>query len=87
MSADDWPYLVERLRTLLAHDPRTGQLDIHIEVLPDRVWLRGEVPTESRRQAVAEVAAEAIDGVVIQNEVTVTRAPEPSPGEREEIHR
>jgi hypothetical protein len=39
-----------------------------------RVHLTGEVPTEERRAALTEVAAEVLPGTPIRNEVTVLGA-------------
>ncbi|MGH7904836.1 MAG: BON domain-containing protein [Candidatus Dormibacteraceae bacterium] len=53
-------YLVSRLRAALAEDPRTAELGIRVSVSDDAVSLAGQVESEERRRALAEVATELI---------------------------
>jgi osmotically-inducible protein OsmY len=65
------PYLVERVRNALAEDPRVGELGIDVAVEGTRLVLAGEVATDERRDAVAEVALEQAPGHHVDNRVTV----------------
>ncbi len=64
-------YLVQRLRERLAEDPRVGELGISVTVKGAKVFLGGEVVTEERRRAVAEVALEVLPDHELYNGVTV----------------
>jgi hypothetical protein len=64
-------YLVGRIQDLLAHDPRVGELDVQVRVVGERVFLRGSVPTEERRDAITTVVHELIPDHEVHNEVTV----------------
>jgi hypothetical protein len=70
----EYQYLVGRLQEAMARDERVSALDIRIVVTGGRVHLTGEVPTEERRAALTEVAAEVLPGTPIRNEVTVLGA-------------
>jgi osmotically-inducible protein OsmY len=65
-------YVVEHIRDALAHDPRVAELDIQVKVVGDRIFVKGTVPTASRRDAITVVLEEIFGGEAdIQNEVTV----------------
>jgi osmotically-inducible protein OsmY len=72
-------YLVSRIREALACDGRVSELEIDITVVGGRIFLEGEVATENRRRAIAEVAREAAPGYEIVNEVDVTTLGSPEP--------
>jgi predicted nucleotidyltransferase len=76
-------YAVAHLRERLAEDPRTNELDIHIERSGDRILLRGEVQAADRRAAIEQIARECFPGCTIENQVRVLDIREP--GEAEEI--
>ncbi len=52
-------YLVQRIREALAHDPRVAEIELQVTVRGNKVFVAGSVPTEDRRQAVADVVKEA----------------------------
>jgi hypothetical protein len=71
-TAEPKHYLVGRIREALACDGRVSELEIDITIAGRRIFLAGEVATEGRRLAVAEVARDAAPGYDIVNEVDVT---------------
>lgn len=71
-------YDVAALRRALAEDPRTAELGVHVRIRGDQLFLSGDVACEQRRAAVAEVAAEHADGLVLHNEVHIIRAEPPT---------
>jgi osmotically-inducible protein OsmY len=71
MKHDD-VYIAGQVERALTQDQRTNELGVHVEVNGDIVVLRGEVAGVQRRRMVAEVAAEAVPGLAIRNEVSVT---------------
>lgn len=70
-------YLVEHLHDALATDQRTGELEVTVELLGDRVVLGGVVGNDARRAAVLAVVAERCGEVEVldQMEVVVTTGP------------
>ena len=76
-------YLVERVRTALAEDPRVGELGIAVTVEDGRVVLAGEVATAERRTAVEAVAREVAPGHEVDNRVSAV--PLGEPGEAETV--
>ena len=76
-------YVVERVRTALAEDPRVGELGIVVTVEDDRLVLAGEVATAERRVAVETVAKEQAPDYEIENRVTAVVLGEP--GEPETV--
>jgi hypothetical protein len=71
-------YDVAALRRALAEDPRTAELGVHVRIRGDHLFLSGDVACEQRRAAVAEVAAEHADGLLLHNEVHIVRAEPPT---------
>ncbi|MDR3608369.1 MAG: nucleotidyltransferase [Oligoflexia bacterium] len=75
------PYTTAHLRSLLAEDPRTHELDIEIEYAENRLLLRGEVPYAERRQAIEKIVQEYVPGCRIENQIRVTFHNEPTEAE------
>ena len=75
--ATDDPYLVERVRTALAEDPRVAELGISVAVEGSRLVLSGEVATADRRAAVEAVAREQAPGLAVDNRVWASVLGEP----------
>lgn len=71
MSTADDHYLTTHVREALADDPRAAELGIDVTLVGDMVVLTGTVGTEGRRQAVADVASEVLEGRRLRNDVTV----------------
>ncbi len=65
-------YQAEHLRAALATDPRVMQPGLEVGVTPDAVVVRGCVPTESMKGAVAEVLEPHLEGRRLVNDVEVT---------------
>ena len=65
-------YVVGRLQEILAHDPRTHELGIDATVSDDTVVLSGTVISDERRESVLEVAREALHGLPVRDQLTVT---------------
>ena len=64
-------YLVEQVRTALAHDPRVAELGVSVRVNGDAVFLTGDVATPERKVVVTEVVAPLIAGRTLHNSLTV----------------
>jgi hypothetical protein len=71
------PYLCERIREALAHDPRVGSLDIEVAMIGDTITIGGHVTTEARRGAVPAVVAELVPDRRVVNETVVFGEPDP----------
>jgi osmotically-inducible protein OsmY len=71
MMNSDYQYLVGKLQHALAIDQRVNMLDVKVTVRGGKIHLTGEVATEERRRAVAEVVAELLPGAEVRNELTV----------------
>jgi osmotically-inducible protein OsmY len=71
MMNSDYQYLVGKLQHALAIDRRVNMLDVKVTVRGGKIHLTGEVATEERRRAVAEVVAELLPGAEVRNELTV----------------
>ena len=65
-------YVAEHIHRAITTDPRTTEQGIDVRVVGDDVYLSGAVTSTERRDAVAEVAAEAAEGRRIHNGVEVT---------------
>jgi len=70
-SAQPDHYLVQHVREALAQDPRVGELHVEVTVTADRVFLTGSVPTEERRDVIADVVRELLPRHQVSNHVTV----------------
>ena len=65
-------YLAEHVNQAITTDGRTAEQGIDVRVVGGEVFLSGAVTSAERRDAVAEVAAEAAVGHRIHNGVEVT---------------
>ena len=75
-------YVAERIRNALAGDPRVGELDVHVRIAGDKVFLTGSVGTEERRAAVTEVVQGLLPDCRVFNETDVHDPVESSARER-----
>jgi hypothetical protein len=75
--SEEREHVAARLREALATDRRVGEIELELEVDLSEVVVRGTVPTEERRQAIAEVLADAAPDLRLRNEVTVASHREP----------
>lgn len=67
----EYQYLATRLENALAIDPRINALDVKVRICGDKIHLTGDVPTEERRGAAAQVVTELASGLEVLNELTV----------------
>jgi osmotically-inducible protein OsmY len=78
MMNSDYQYLVGKLQHALATDRRVNMLDVKVTVRGGKIHLTGEVTTEERRRAVAEVVTEMLPGAEVRNELSVLEVNYPS---------
>jgi osmotically-inducible protein OsmY len=78
--ANDEPpqYVAERIRGALAGDPRVGELDVHVRIAGQKVFLGGYVGTEERRRAITEIVQSLMPDHRVFNETNVHTATESS---------
>jgi osmotically-inducible protein OsmY len=76
MASEPAGYTAEHVRDQLLHDERVGELDVHLEIEGDVVFVRGHVSTPDRRAALDDVLAELLPGYKVCNETTVAVFPE-----------
>lgn len=69
------PYRTEEIRRSLATDPRVLEPELDVQVRGAKVVVSGIVPTEERRQAVADVLRERCGELEIDNQVVVAAFP------------
>jgi osmotically-inducible protein OsmY len=74
-------YLCARVQEALARDRRTSELGMTVSVVDDELVVSGTVATESRRDEVGAVAAEAGGGRTVRNDVAVNEVPPPQRAE------
>ena len=64
-------YLVQRVRDVLAGDPRVGELHIDVTIRGDRVFLTGTVPSAERRDVIDGLVRKVLPDHQVHNHVTV----------------
>ncbi len=69
-------YVAEHVRDQLLHDPRIGELDVHVSIENGVAFVTGNVSTPDRRAALDDVLAELLPGIQICNETTISVFPE-----------
>lgn len=74
-------YLIANLQRALATDPRVNVQDIKVSVSNDLIRLQGQVTTERRKQAAADVVKELAPQFKLGNELEVVQLKEPNPAE------
>lgn len=79
MKNDTTPYRAERIREAIA--TRACELGIEVEIVGDRIVLRGTVPSDRRREKVLEFVAQLAPDLTIDDEmdVQVLREPKAEP--------
>jgi osmotically-inducible protein OsmY len=70
-------YTEAHVAEALATDPRVSTLGIEVSIRSKDVFLSGDVGTQERKDAVAEVVRELLPGYTVHND---TSAPEFPPG-------
>ena len=74
----DYQYLVGRLQTALATDPRVNMLDVKVMVTNDKIHLTGQAIRENRKQSVEQVVLELFPELEIKNELTTLEVGQPA---------
>jgi osmotically-inducible protein OsmY len=75
-------YVIERVRTALARDPRVNELGISVTIIESKVFLRGTVSTATRQQRITEVVRELLPHHEIHNDVRVDVPASPTAAEK-----
>lgn len=76
-------YIAGHIRQAFAGDSRVGDPTINVEIEGKKIYLRGYVNSDERKEALTEVAAENAPGYDIHNDVQV--ASPNDPGEMEKL--
>ncbi len=71
MAEEPKQYVIERVHRALAEDPRANVLDVEVTLAGGRVFLTGDVATQARKDAIAEVVRELLPDHEVCNETTV----------------
>jgi hypothetical protein len=77
-TSDAPQYRAERLRRVLAEDPRTAELGVRVSLRGDHVLLSGQVACEERRAEIQRVLHEAAPDLIVDNDVRVSCVDVPS---------
>jgi osmotically-inducible protein OsmY len=64
-------YVIERVRSALACDPRVNELGIAVTIVDRDVFLRGAVSTSERQASITAVVRELLPDHAIHNDVRV----------------
>ena len=75
-------YLVGEAEEILATDPRLGELSLRVTYAGGKLFVSGDVATEHRREAIAEVLGERFPDLEISNDTSVFEMEEPREEER-----
>lgn len=76
-------YLIGRIREAIASDLRTNEIDVHVRVSGDDIFLRGNASTQERRAAMTQVVKELCPDATVHNEVSVPSFAEPAEADEE----
>lgn len=82
MSEGTEDYVAAHVQEALARDPRVNEPELEVQVVSGRVFVTGVVPTQERREAVADVVRECCPEFEVENQTTVARYPEAGETER-----
>jgi osmotically-inducible protein OsmY len=77
----DYQYLVAKIQSALAEDPRVNMLDIKIMVIQNKVHLTGEVMSEDRKAAATDVVVAVAPGIEVRNELRILDVSGPAEAE------
>ncbi len=64
-------YVAEHIRQALAGDPRVNEPELRVQVVAGRVVITGDLPTEERRRAIADVVHDVSPDLAVDNQTTV----------------
>jgi osmotically-inducible protein OsmY len=74
----DYQYIVGKIQSALATDPRTNKQDVKVMIRSGLVYLTGQTSTDERRRTIAEVVAEIVPEMQVRNELKVIELSEPA---------
>lgn len=80
-AAEPEDYLAERVRQTIVNDPRVLEFSIRVTVVGQKIFVRGPVSTDERREAVGTIVRETFPGYELANETTVVTPTEPDGAE------
>lgn len=69
-------YVVEHIREELLRDPDIGELDIHVAIEGNLVFVTGHVSTDDRWTAISKALNRLLPDHEVRNETTVSVYPE-----------
>jgi osmotically-inducible protein OsmY len=69
-------YLCEHVHDALARDPRVAAPGLRVSVAGGRIFVSGDLPTETVRRAVSDVVAELFSGHDVVNATSVVTVDE-----------
>lgn len=78
-------YTAEHIHQALASDERVSEPELRVKVINDRVIITGDIHTEVRRTAVADVVHDVDPRLVVDNQTTVIGTTPPAPPTVEHI--
>jgi osmotically-inducible protein OsmY len=81
----DDEYTAEHIHQALASDERVSEPELRVRVINGRVIVTGDIHTEERRAAVAEIIRDVDPGLVVDNQTTVIGTAPQSPPTVEHI--
>jgi osmotically-inducible protein OsmY len=64
-------YTAEHIHQALASDERVNEPELRVQVVAGRVVVTGDIHTQARRDAVADVVREVDADLVVDNQTTV----------------
>jgi osmotically-inducible protein OsmY len=64
-------YTAEHIHQALASDERVSEPELRVTVVAGRAIITGDVPTEARRDAVADVVRDVNPDLLVDNQTTV----------------
>ncbi|HEX6330183.1 MAG TPA: BON domain-containing protein [Actinomycetota bacterium] len=82
MADDAEDYTAAHVQEALAQDRRVNEPELEVQIVGNRVFVTGTVPTAERRDAVAEVVRERCPGFEVENRTTVAHYPDADGAER-----
>jgi osmotically-inducible protein OsmY len=75
-------YAAAHVQEALARDARVNEPELEVQVVHGTVFVTGVVPTQERRDAVADVVRECCPGMQVENRTTVANYPDTGETER-----
>lgn len=83
----DEGYTAEHIHQALASDERVSEPELRVQVVAGRVIVTGDIHTEARRRAVADVVRDVDPDLVVDNQTAVIGTTPTAPAMVEHIER